>query len=194
MSCLEGPARRSQKTEANAGDVCNHTHAASALRNSPTNNPQSDLRRSASATIYSDLSCSIPSIPPLRIDLAMQIWYVRPNAATPVDQVLTLRINLQANLPNLRRLFVESRTEAEENEYSRNAVRPYRPLSSDIPRDISVLIRLPIVLQSRSFHFFRRSLQSDRTTNGRGQSNEVTRTDTSSTHEHRTLPRMKPSR
>ncbi|EGC45778.1 hypothetical protein HCEG_04993 [Histoplasma capsulatum var. duboisii H88] len=26
-----------------------------------------------------------------------------------------------ANLPNLRRLFVESRTEAEENEYSRNA-------------------------------------------------------------------------
>ncbi|PGH11712.1 hypothetical protein AJ79_04735 [Helicocarpus griseus UAMH5409] len=27
----------------------------------------------------------------------------------------------QANLPNLRRLFVESRTEAEENEYSRNA-------------------------------------------------------------------------
>ncbi|KAK2804438.1 hypothetical protein FQN51_002081 [Onygenales sp. PD_10] len=27
-----------------------------------------------------------------------------------------------ANLPNLRRLFVESRTEAEENEYSRNAL------------------------------------------------------------------------
>ncbi|KAE8153988.1 hypothetical protein BDV25DRAFT_5652 [Aspergillus avenaceus] len=26
-----------------------------------------------------------------------------------------------ANLPNLRRLFVEARTEAEENEYSRNA-------------------------------------------------------------------------
>lgn len=31
---------------------------------------------------------------------------------------------LQANLPNLRRLFVEARTEAEENEYSRTAVRP----------------------------------------------------------------------
>jgi hypothetical protein len=31
-------------------------------------------------------------------------------------------ISTQANLPNLRRLFVESRTEAEENEYSRNAV------------------------------------------------------------------------
>ena len=26
-------------------------------------------------------------------------------------------------LPNLRRLFVEARTEAEENEYSRNAVK-----------------------------------------------------------------------
>lgn len=30
--------------------------------------------------------------------------------------------HLQANLPNLRRLFVEARTEAEENEYSRKAV------------------------------------------------------------------------
>ncbi|KGY15652.1 hypothetical protein PABG_11305 [Paracoccidioides brasiliensis Pb03] len=30
-------------------------------------------------------------------------------------------IQYEANLPNLRRLFVESRTEAEENEYSRNA-------------------------------------------------------------------------
>ncbi|KUM62339.1 hypothetical protein ACN42_g4769 [Penicillium freii] len=29
--------------------------------------------------------------------------------------------HLQANLPNLRRLFVEARTEAEENEYSRKA-------------------------------------------------------------------------
>ena len=29
---------------------------------------------------------------------------------------------MQANLPNLRRLFVEARTEAEENEYSRTAV------------------------------------------------------------------------
>ncbi|KAJ5766935.1 uncharacterized protein N7511_004551 [Penicillium nucicola] len=28
---------------------------------------------------------------------------------------------MQANLPNLRRLFVEARTEAEENEYSRTA-------------------------------------------------------------------------
>ncbi|KAE9369382.1 hypothetical protein N431DRAFT_469296 [Stipitochalara longipes BDJ] len=27
----------------------------------------------------------------------------------------------QANLPNLRRLFVEARTEAEESQYSRNA-------------------------------------------------------------------------
>lgn len=29
---------------------------------------------------------------------------------------------LQANLPNLRRLFVDARTEAEESSYSRNAV------------------------------------------------------------------------
>ena len=29
----------------------------------------------------------------------------------------------QANLPNLRRLFVDARTEAEESSYSRNAVR-----------------------------------------------------------------------
>lgn len=28
-------------------------------------------------------------------------------------------------LPNLRRLFVEARTEAEENEYSRNAVSSF---------------------------------------------------------------------
>lgn len=32
---------------------------------------------------------------------------------------------LQANLPNLRRLFVEARTVAEENEYSRTAVSHY---------------------------------------------------------------------
>lgn len=31
-------------------------------------------------------------------------------------------MHLQANLPNLRRLFVEARTEVEENEYSRTAV------------------------------------------------------------------------
>lgn len=30
---------------------------------------------------------------------------------------------MQANLPNLRRLFVDARTEAEESSYSRNAVR-----------------------------------------------------------------------
>lgn len=31
-----------------------------------------------------------------------------------------------SNLPNLRRLFVEARTDAEESEYSRNAVCPLR--------------------------------------------------------------------
>ena len=39
--------------------------------------------------------------------------------------VLGSKTNLrQANLPNLRRLFVEARTEVEENEYSRTAVLP----------------------------------------------------------------------
>ena len=38
----------------------------------------------------------------------------------PLDQnLLTYK---QANLPNLRRLFVDARTEAEESSYSRNAV------------------------------------------------------------------------
>ncbi|PYH41968.1 DUF5310 domain-containing protein [Aspergillus saccharolyticus JOP 1030-1] len=32
-----------------------------------------------------------------------------------------LTVSHQANLPNLRRLFVEARTEAEENEHSRTA-------------------------------------------------------------------------
>ena len=36
-------------------------------------------------------------------------------------------IYTQANLPNLRRLFVDARTEAEESSYSRNAVRFLEP-------------------------------------------------------------------
>jgi hypothetical protein len=35
----------------------------------------------------------------------------------------------QSNLPNLRRLFVEARTDAEESAYSRNAV--YHPIHVD---------------------------------------------------------------
>jgi hypothetical protein len=35
-----------------------------------------------------------------------------------------------SNLPNLRRLFVDARTDAEESEYSRNAVCPLRLASS----------------------------------------------------------------
>ncbi|KAJ5692489.1 hypothetical protein N7462_001912 [Penicillium macrosclerotiorum] len=38
----------------------------------------------------------------------------------PIAPPPTLR-SPQANLPNLRRLFVEARTEVEENEYSRTA-------------------------------------------------------------------------
>ncbi|KAK6428400.1 hypothetical protein LTR95_015458 [Oleoguttula sp. CCFEE 5521] len=37
---------------------------------------------------------------------------------------------MPSNLPNLRRLFVEARTEAEESAYSRNAVRQSRDSSS----------------------------------------------------------------
>ena len=40
-------------------------------------------------------------------------------------------------LPNLRRLFVEARTEAEENEYSRNAVSS-RKFPSSLNVDICV--------------------------------------------------------
>jgi hypothetical protein len=36
--------------------------------------------------------------------------------------IMSLIWSIQANLPNLRRLFVEARTEAEESAYSRNAV------------------------------------------------------------------------
>lgn len=37
--------------------------------------------------------------------------------------------NQPSNLPNLRRLFVEARTEAEESAYSRNAVRVHEVYS-----------------------------------------------------------------
>ena len=37
-------------------------------------------------------------------------------------RLLTFLVSLQANLPNLRRLFVDARTDAEESSYSRNAV------------------------------------------------------------------------
>ncbi|KAL1958956.1 hypothetical protein VTO42DRAFT_3509 [Malbranchea cinnamomea] len=42
-----------------------------------------------------------------------------------------------ANLPNLRRLFVEARTEAEENEYSRNAIGAIFPVLQ--PRLVHIL-------------------------------------------------------
>ncbi|CAL3969779.1 hypothetical protein PZA11_007641 [Diplocarpon coronariae] len=35
--------------------------------------------------------------------------------------IISLIASLQANLPNLRRLFVDGRTDAEESAYSRNA-------------------------------------------------------------------------
>ncbi|KAJ5725901.1 uncharacterized protein N7483_007258, partial [Penicillium malachiteum] len=38
-----------------------------------------------------------------------------------ISLFISILTYLQANLPNLRRLFVEARTEVEENEYSRTA-------------------------------------------------------------------------
>jgi hypothetical protein len=59
----------------------------------------------------------------------------------------------QANLPNLRRLFVEARTEAEESAYSRNAVSSPLQLRN-------VRSDLRIVLQYCIIHVFGRCIQS----------------------------------
>jgi len=59
-----------------------------------------------------------------------------------------------SNLPNLRRLFVEARTEAEESAYSRNAVSP----SSHMMK-CGALFLIYIVLQSRPLHVLGRGLQ-----------------------------------
>ena len=65
---------------------------------------------------------------------------------------LDTRIERMA-LPNLRRLFVEARTEAEENEYSRNAVREYVRLQYAANTDCC------LVLQLGTFHFVGGCLQ-----------------------------------
>jgi hypothetical protein len=59
-----------------------------------------------------------------------------------------------SNLPNLRRLFVEARTDAEESEYSRNAVcHSFYLVITNADRT---------VLQSCDFHVVNRWLQSHR--------------------------------
>ncbi len=65
----------------------------------------------------------------------------------------------QANLPNLRRLFVEARTEAEESQYSRNAV-------SLFPHYISWLYAyvVDLVLQHCAVHVICGCFQSHRST------------------------------
>ena len=59
---------------------------------------------------------------------------------------------MQANLPNLRRLFVEARTEAEENEYSRNAVCITRMSTQSMDERTNGNNEMT-VLQSRPFYF-----------------------------------------
>ena len=54
-------------------------------------------------------------------DSTPDLVYVSMVSSTQLANVPSLTC-MQANLPNLRRLFVEARTEAEENEYSRTAV------------------------------------------------------------------------
>jgi len=62
----------------------------------------------------------------------------------------------QANLPNLRRLFVDARTEAEESSYSRNAVCTPRSAVIYFSRLICK------VLQSNTLHVFGCCVQSNR--------------------------------
>lgn len=69
----------------------------------------------------------------------------------------------QANLPNLRRLFVEARTDAEESAYSRTAV------SSPILELLLDITLYLIVLQHRSLHVFRCGLQSRGSTSEQSQ-------------------------
>jgi hypothetical protein len=70
-------------------------------------------------------------------------------------------------LPNLRRLFVEARTEAEENEYSRNAVRDAHHGTQRRNLLISV------VLQFGPLHFISGCIQPRGATYERQQGHEV---------------------
>jgi hypothetical protein len=51
------------------------------------------------------------------------------------------KVQQPSNLPNLRRLFVEARTEAEESAYSRNAVSHHVYL-----HDFLVTLRIPSII------------------------------------------------
>jgi hypothetical protein len=71
-----------------------------------------------------------------------------------------IHFHYQANLPNLRRLFVEARTEAEENEYSRTAVCSHLPY---LVQDS--ILKVIAVLQPRPLYLLGRRLQLSSTTN-----------------------------
>jgi Family of unknown function (DUF5310) len=70
-------------------------------------------------------------------------------------------------LPNLRRLFVEARTEAEENEYSRNAVRNHPQVNSNMIVELCIFLTfmanglIYLVLQPRIVHIVDCGFQFD---------------------------------
>jgi Family of unknown function (DUF5310) len=75
-------------------------------------------------------------------------------------------------LPNLRRLFVEARTEAEENEYSRNAVRNPPQINSNVIVELSIFLTfmadglMYLVLQPRIVHIIDCGFQFDGSEDG----------------------------
>lgn len=95
---IGGREREGEREKSLGGPNLSTKHSLSARRNSVTLQPR--------------LLCT------QHLGLRLQ-WY---DTNAPVPAHLTL----QAKLPNLRRLFVEARTEVEENEYSRTAVRVSR--------------------------------------------------------------------
>ena len=80
----------------------------------------------------------------------------------------------QANLPNLRRLFVEARTDAEESAYSRTAVRKTMKFVLD-----QISAHVPSVLQCRFVHVFGRGFQLSRS---KGQQNQLLIMDSAIVH------------
>jgi hypothetical protein len=67
--------------------------------------------------------------PSLPLELLMLLVSMVGLDQDVMTMIVSRLMHLQANLPNLRRLFVEARTEVEENEYSRTAVRcPQSPV------------------------------------------------------------------
>ena len=72
---------------------------------------------------------------------------------------------MQANLPNLRRLFVDARTEAEESSYSRNAVRLSRFQFADYTANILEFYNLILFMSSvAAFSLIAQRMSGSKTT------------------------------